>query len=1041
MWADMDTLTQDTPIHAFPEALLAYRLAARLKNQDATRAIWGSTADSLRRFGRHVRFFDPEITIARATAARPASLSSAREEDHRDWTRALLLICDRRPGLALLPADLLNVPILSIENFRAGIVSLSAGDEVDRTDLIEALVARGYERVSTVRSPLTFAVRGSLVDLFPPQDDRPARLDFDDVRIARLRAFDPQTQESLQDLKLVRVPPGRALLDDPADPPSEARATLRDWLAGCRVYRLAEDDPRDDLPGTPLSLFPVEGSGERLEEPAMPPGMDAQVEEIRKLWAGGWTVALGMPADLCRRVGDFFKDKKLPFEKLPPGSFPDTCPVGLSLIEGDLPSGFRDNARKLMLLSATDLCPRRRQIESAGEPPAPVRGYAARAISDVLELAEGDYVVHEQYGIGIFRGLKRIKTREEEGEYLAVEYRDKDILYVPLDKFHMVQKYIGSGRRPKPHRLGEAAWQKIKQTARKKIEAFARDLLGLYASREHHSGFAFSQDNVYQHEFEMRFTFEETADQTRAITEVKRDMEAPKPMDRLVCGDAGFGKTEVALRAAFKATLDGKQVAVVVPTTLLAEQHRLVFEERFQGFAAKIAGLSRFKARAEQAAILQQLRSGEIDICVGTHRLLQDDVSFRDLGLIIIDEEHRFGVRQKERLKFYRQFVDVISMSATPIPRTLYMSLIGSRDISVIETPPRLRVPIHTDIFAYDPRLIREATVKEMLRGGQVFFLYNRVETIDRAADWIRRAVPEARIGIAHGQMTEEELETVMQRFYRRELDVLVTTTIIESGLDLPNANTIFIFDAERFGLSTLYQLRGRVGRSDRQAYCYLLTPEGSKPMTAKSRRRLEAIAAIAGVGGGYRVALEDLTLRGAGNLLGPEQHGIVWEIGFEMYCEMLRSAIVELKGEQQEPPWNVRIDVKLPQFIPEDLLPESSERIALYRRIARCRSARELKETETRMLDRFGDLPPPVLNLLRVRLLKFVSKEFLITEVIEWSKSLSVYTDDARAVIHQTARIKPMQVTPRQIEYNLRGMTADLFLQKLLNALSAGLA
>lgn len=1045
----MDTSTTPTPLAAFPEALLGMKFAQAGKSAAATRSgtavIVGSNRETLRRFARFLRFFDHlhETVFCREIAGEKIRIADG---ELQDVLRALLLLSDRRAGTVLLPVDLLNAELISRENFRTGTVVLRPGDELEISDLVETLVSIGYERVPIVRASGTFAVRGSLVDVFAPQDDRPLRLDFDDVRLSNIRAFDPQTQESLKGHagkeyigSEIRIPPCVGFEPSPSN-----RSTLREWLDGCRLYHMEDEMGVEDLPGAALSLYPTEESGpgvDRLEEPVMPLGIESQVEEIRKLADQGWKIALGMPADLCRRLGAFYQDKKIPFQHLPPGSFPDKLSAGLCFIEGDLPGGLRDASRKILLLSASDLFPRRRGVEgsnpAAAAATAPAREYATKSITDVLELSEGDYVVHEQYGIGVFRGLKRIKTREEEGEYLAVEYRDKDILYVPLDKFHMVQKYVGSGRKPKPHRLGEAAWQKTKQNAKKKIVEFARDLLGLYATREHHQGFAFSADNVFQHEFEMRFHYEETPDQTRAIADVKKDMEALKPMDRVVCGDAGFGKTEVALRAAFKAAMDNKQVALVVPTTLLAEQHRQVFEERFANLSVKIAGLSRFKTKAEQQDIIRRLKSGEIDICVGTHRLLQDDVLFNDLGLLIIDEEHRFGVRQKERLKFYRQFVDVLSMSATPIPRTLYMSLVGARDISIIETPPKRRIPIQTEIYPYHPKLIREATLREMERGGQVFFLYNRVESIEKAADWIRRAAPEAKIGIAHGQMSEEELENVMTDFYHKRLDVLVTTTIIESGLDLPNANTLFIFDAERFGLATLYQLRGRVGRSDRPAYCYLLTPEGAKPLTVRSRRRLEAIAAITGVGGGYRVALEDLTLRGAGNLLGPEQHGIVWEIGFEMYCDMLKNALVELKGAQEEPPWNVRVDIKIPQFIPGDLLPDAGERIALYRRIAKCRTGTDLKVMENLLRDRFGEPPPSLQNLLRVRQLKFLAEEYEITEVIEWNKSLSVYTDSPRVVLHLTSKLRPTQLTPRQIEYNLRGMTADVFLQKFVNMLT----
>ena len=532
----------------------------------------------------------------------------------------------------------------------------------------------------------------------------------------------------------------------------------------------------------------------------------------------------------------------------------------------------------------------------------PVWEWGEQPINPFVDLEEGDPVVHVAHGIGIFRGIEKLADRgAKRAPHLALEYADAERLYVPFRDLHLVQRYValGAGAAKKPDlklsKLGSKRWQRIRERARKGILSYASELLEVQAKRELVRGHAFSEDVEWQAQLEKEFPFSETPDQAKAVREVKADMESPRPMDRLICGDAGYGKTEVALRAAFKAVMDGKQAAMLVPTTVLAEQHYETFSGRFKSFPARVEMLSRFQSAGEQEAVVRRVASGECDLVIGTHRLLSSDVAFKDLGLVIIDEEQRFGVRHKERLKRFRLEVDVLTMTATPIPRTLYLSLVGGKDMSVIQTPPQNRVPIQTRVADFDDKLIQKGIRKELARGGQVFFVHNRVQDIQKISDKLRKLVPEARIEAAHGQMAGHQLEDIMRRFIHRELDVLVSTTIVESGIDIPNANTLFVNRADAFGLSELYQLKGRVGRFTREAYAYFLIPKGAA-LTHESQRRLGAIVRHGSLGAGFNIAMEDLEIRGGGNLLGTEQSGFMTAVGFDLYCRLLKDAIDALK-------------------------------------------------------------------------------------------------------------------------------------------------
>jgi transcription-repair coupling factor (superfamily II helicase) len=591
-------------------------------------------------------------------------------------------------------------------------------------------------------------------------------------------------------------------------------------------------------------------------------------------------------------------------------------------------------------------------------------------LSDFRDLQVGDYVVHVEHGIGQYHGLKEINQGDGNAEFMLLEYADAARLYVPLTRLDLVQKYRSAeGVKPTLNHLGSAAWAKTKARVRRAMKDMTEELLKLYAQRKAAQGHIFPPDNQWMREFEDAFEYSETEDQDQAIKDVKRDMESQQPMDRLLCGDVGYGKTEVAMRAAFKAINDNKQIAVLAPTTVLAFQHFETFKQRFAPFPVTVEMISRFRSPKQQKEILQRVESGKVDILIGTHRLLSKDVKFSDLGLLVVDEEQRFGVRHKERLKQMRKEVDVLTMSATPIPRTLHMSMVGLRDMSVIETPPKDRIAIQTVVASWDEKLIRSALEQELERGGQAYFVHNRVDTIWEIAAKLQEMVPRARIIVGHGQMSEGELEKVMLKFMRHEADILVATTIIENGLDIPLCNTILINRAERFGLSELYQLRGRVGRSNRRAYAYLLIPSDIE-LTPIARRRLAALKEFSDLGAGFKIAALDLELRGAGNLLGGEQSGHIEAVGFDLYTQMLEQAVREIKGEAEPQP-QAQLNLGLNIRIPNDYVPEENQRLRLYKKIAGVETERQLADVEAELRDRYGDPPAPVKQLLQYAALR----------------------------------------------------------------------
>ncbi|NMB96397.1 MAG: transcription-repair coupling factor, partial [Clostridiaceae bacterium] len=621
-------------------------------------------------------------------------------------------------------------------------------------------------------------------------------------------------------------------------------------------------------------------------------------------------------------------------------------------------------------------------------------------INFFTDLNPGDYVVHQTHGIGQYVGIEKLVVEGIHKDYLKIKYQGKDFLYIPTSHLDVIQKYIGSeGKAPKINKLGGNDWIKVKKRVKESLKELAEDLVKLYAERKAIKGYSFSKDTVWQNEFEEQFPYEETDDQLRCTEEIKKDMESNKPMDRLLCGDVGYGKTEVALRAAFKAVMNGKQVAFLVPTTVLAQQHYNNFVERMKNFPVNVEMLSRFRTKAEQGRILQDLKRGQIDVLVGTHRLIQKDIQFKDLGLLIIDEEQRFGVAHKERLKNIRPNVDVLTLTATPIPRTLHMSLIGVRDISVLEEPPEERYPVQTYVMEYNLDIVRDAIDRELARGGQVYYLYNRVRTIDLKASQIQELVPEARIGVAHGQMGERKLEDIMLKFMRREFDILICTTIIESGLDLPNVNTLIIEDADKMGLSQLYQLRGRVGRSNRLAYAYI-TYKKDKVLSEIAEKRLQTIKEFTEFGSGFKIAMRDLEIRGAGNLLGPEQHGHIESVGYDMYCRLLDEAVRELKGElppEKEP--EVNIDLNIDAYIADEYINKEIQKIEMYKKIASIQDEQDVIDIKDELLDRYGDLPKQVENLISIAYIKALAGKLGISAITEKKDALIFQFKDKKIV------------------------------------------
>jgi transcription-repair coupling factor (superfamily II helicase) len=906
------------------------------------------------------------------------------------------------PVIAVAPPGAFLRPAPSPEYLARARVELRPGDSVRLEDVVSRLVASGYERTDLVQHPGQLAVRGGLVDVFPATADAPLRIEWWGDEVESVRLFDPETQRTTAPCAAAVILPARSqdqtaspdgspllldvlasavcVLDEPDDTARRARDLYEQVASAYRRAGAAEA-----LPFVPWDRLAEALGGRRtlsLSALRRPPGEDCvelpvgTVESfagrtealarqvLRWKEAGGRVVVASRQA---HRMVELLAEHGVPAGLVERLSAPPP-PAAVTAVAQGLSQGFVLD--DLVLVTDSEILGWRRRRRALRW------SHEGARLQSWTELTPGDLVVHVHHGIGIYRGLERLSIGGGERDYLHIEYAGGDALYVPTDQIALVARYIGvEGQTPQIHRLGGAEWDREKRRVRERAREMARELLELYAARERAKGHAFSPDTPWQHELEQAFPFEETPDQLKAIEEVKRDMESPRPMDRLVCGDVGYGKTEVALRAAFKAVMDGKQVAVLVPTTILAQQHYTVFRERFAPYPVRVELLSRFLGPREQAEVLDGLRTGQVDVVIGTHKLLSPAVRFRDLGLVIIDEEQRFGVRHKERLKQLRTQVDVLTLTATPIPRTLHMSLAGLRDLSVMETPPEARQPIRTFIREEDPALIQEAIRRELGRGGQVYVVHNRVETIERAARKIRRVVPEARVAVAHGQMPEAKLERVMLDFMAGRYDVLVCTTIVEIGLDIPRVNTIIIEDAHLLGLAQLYQLRGRVGRADRQAYAYLLYPAHAR-LTPEAEQRLLAMREFVELGSGLRLAIRDLEIRGAGNLLGPEQHGHLAAVGLDLYLRLLDQAVRELRGEIVEEPPEITVDLDVAAYLPESYVASPAQRIAFYRKLAEGHTPEECDRVVAELRDRYGPLPDPARRLGEVARLRALARQ-----------------------------------------------------------------
>ena len=710
--------------------------------------------------------------------------------------------------------------------------------------------------------------------------------------------------------------------------------------------------------------------------------MDLLFKEIQKGLGQGTTIAI-----LCGAQSNIKRIKELLSEKI---NNPRQLEK-LIITEGSLTEGFECYDFNLLVISIEELfnIPKKRR-----KTPEQFKTGETIIFSD---LKVGDYIVHRTNGVGQFVGINTIEAAGVTKDYIKIKYKDDGVLYVPTSNLDNIKKYIGSGDGiPKLNKLGSKDWAKTKARAKSNLQEVAKDLIELYAKREKAKGFMFSKDTEWQKEFEEKFPYIETNDQLRSIEEMKKDMESERPMDRLLCGDVGYGKTEVALRGAFKACMNQKQVAYLAPTTILASQQYDTFKERMKEYPIRIELLNRFIPSARQKEIIKGLKTGEVDIVIGTHKLLNDEIEYKNLGLLIIDEEHRFGVKHKEKIKKLKTNVDVLTMTATPIPRTLHMSIVGIRDMSCLYEPPQNRRPVQTYVLEYDEEVVREAITKELEREGQAFYLYNNVENIDKKAEEISKLVPEAKVAYAHGQMTGHEIEDIMQKFIDKEIDVLVCTTILESGIDIPNANTIIVENADRLGLAQLYQIRGRVGRSDRQAYAYI-TYKRDKMITEVAEKRLKAIKEFTEFGSGFKIAMRDLEIRGAGSILGEIQHGHIDEVGYETYCKILDEVIKEQKGIKVEEDPEITIDINISSFIPDSYIENTDQKMESYRNIAVCRTEEDFKNIEEDLTDRFGKMPKEVINLISIAKLKEICKNSGIIKVIQKQNNIILYFEPAR--------------------------------------------
>jgi transcription-repair coupling factor (superfamily II helicase) len=913
-----------------------------------------------------------------------------------------------RPSILVTSIQSLLQPVPSRDAFAAASREIRVGSQLDEQEFTRWLAERGGHATTAVELPGEFSLRGGILDVFAPDADDPVRIELFGNDVESIRRFDVGSQRSLATLESTSItmlepaasdrahftnylPEGTwFLLIEPSELAEEGKFYL-DRMDRPQAFHAVRPTLEEiyKFPSVTVSGVPA-GSMEttahlEFESVERFSGEIGKVRDELDKVSGGHEVFLACETEAeAERLKELFKSSKLVngdgalAEPVAPVG--DECKLAqgrasLHFVVGHLEAGFRIVPQRVVLVSAAELFQRQDLARTT-------RRRQARAIDSFLELREGDLVVHVAHGIGRYRGLRLLEQDGRSEEHLELEYHGGTKIYVPSAKIELVQKYVGGTRgRPVLAHIGGKAWVRQKEAAQRAVTDLAAEMIELQAARDARPGIAFPTDSEWQREFDAAFPYQETPDQLTAIAEIKSDMHVARPMDRLLCGDVGFGKTELAIRAAFKAVDGGYQVAVLVPTTVLAEQHRRTFAARMAEFPFQIAAISRFNSAKEQRQIIEQTAEGQIDILIGTHRIASSDVRFANLGLLIIDEEQRFGVEIKERLKALRATVDVLTMTATPIPRTLHMSLLGVRAISNLETPPADRLAVETRVTRFSDELVRHAIMRELNRGGQIYFVHNRINDIHGVAMRLAEIVPEAQIDIGHGQMPEHELEDVMLRFVRGETDILLSTTIVESGLDIPNANTIFIDDADRYGLADLHQLRGRVGRYKHRAYCYLLIDE-ARHLSPEAARRLRAIEEFSQMGAGFALAMRDLELRGAGNILGTQQSGHIATVGYEMYCALLERAVRRLKRLPQPESVEVNIDLPGEAYLPRGYVPDMRAKVDLYRRLARLTSEDAVGDFATELVDRFGPLPEPVAHLLELARLRIWAHAWGVQEI-----------------------------------------------------------
>ncbi len=958
--------------------------------------------------------------------------------------RALQALLTQKELTVITTFDGLMDRLRPLAQTKKEILTIGQGSIVEMEAFSKKLVRLGYERTGQVEVPGQFAVRGGIVDIYALTEDAPWRIELWDDEVDSIRSFDPESQRSMENVSEIVIYPAAEpvpgeneeavsfldyfdpdktlfFLDEPArllekgrtvekefeesmanraekgEALSEEAGLLYGWQEivarlnrkNCVALCLMEQKaPEWEVTGRfqveTRSVNPYNNSFEMLVKDLK--RWKREKYSVILMCASG-TRAKRLAADLQEQeLNSFYSED------------PDRTvqPSEIMVVHGSLHRGYEYPLIRFAVLSETDIFGREKRKRKKQ------KVYEGQKIQSFSELKPGDYVVHENHGLGIYRGIEKVEVDKVMKDYIKIEYAKGGNLYILATQLEMIQKYAGSdAKKPKLNRLGGSEWTRTKSRVRGAVQVIAKDLVQLYAARQQKDGYVYGPDTVWQTEFEELFPFEETADQQLAIEATKKDMESTKIMDRLICGDVGYGKTEIAIRAAFKAVQENKQVVYLVPTTILAQQHYNTFVQRMKDFPVRVDLLCRFRTPAEQKKTIADLKKGMVDILIGTHRVLSQDVVFKDLGLLIIDEEQRFGVAHKEKIKKLKENIDVLTLTATPIPRTLHMSLIGIRDMSVLEEAPQDRLPIQTYVMEYDTEMVRAAISRELGRGGQVYYVYNRVNNIAEVTDQIQALVPEANVAFAHGQMKEHELEKIMYDFIAGEIDVLVSTTIIETGLDISNVNTMIIHDADNMGLSQLYQLRGRVGRSSRTAYAFLMYRK-NKMLKEVAEKRLGAIREFTELGSGFKIAMRDLEIRGAGNLLGEQQHGHMQAVGYDLYCKMLNEAVKEEKGTAlPETSFETMVDMELDAYIPDSYIRNESQKLDIYKRIAGIESAEECEDMQDELLDRFGDLPKSVQNLLAVADLKVKAHRVYVKELVE-------RPDEIRLLLYEKARLNP---------------------------------